>query len=118
MLRASAPAERSLAARADARWLRQIVANLLSNAIRHTPQGGLVTLDAHRDGERVRIVIEDTGSGLGSAVPQSDPTGRSAGIGLRVVARLAAAMQASFTLERTDVGGTRAALSLPVAGPV
>lgn len=118
LLRAPAPAERSLAARADARWLRQIVANLLSNAIRHTPQGGLVTLDAHRDGERVRIVIEDTGSGLGSAVPQSDPTGRSAGIGLRVVARLAAAMQASFTLERTDVGGTRAALSLPVAGPV
>jgi signal transduction histidine kinase len=115
LLRATAPPEQPLAARADARWLRQIVANLLSNAIRHTPQGGLVTLGACRDGERVRIVVEDTGAGLGSALPQSDPAGRSAGIGLRVVARLAAAMHGSFSLEPADDGGTRAVVSLPAA---
>jgi signal transduction histidine kinase len=113
VLRSSTPPTPAVAARADARWLRQIVANLLSNAIRHTPQGGLVTLDAYRDGTWVRIVIEDTGTGLGSTGPRSDPAGRAAGIGLRVVGRLAAAMRGSASLEATDDGGTRAVVSLP-----
>ncbi|MFN9185668.1 MAG: histidine kinase dimerization/phospho-acceptor domain-containing protein, partial [Betaproteobacteria bacterium] len=67
VLRAAPTSERLLVARADARWLRQIVANLLSNAIRHTPPGGLVTLAAQRRGQQVRLIIEDTGSGLDAA---------------------------------------------------
>ncbi|MFO0205109.1 MAG: ATP-binding protein, partial [Betaproteobacteria bacterium] len=104
VLRAAPTSERLLVARADARWLRQIVANLLSNAIRHTPPGGLVTLAAQRRGQQVRLIIEDTGSGLDAARVQHDPADRPAGIGLRVVRRLIAAMRGHLILEATDEG--------------
>lgn len=113
VLRAAPTSERLLVARADARWLRQIVANLLSNAIRHTPPGGLVTLAAQRRGQQVRLIIEDTGSGLDAARVQHDPADRPAGIGLRVVRRLIAAMRGHLILEATDEGGTRATVQLP-----
>lgn len=115
VLRAAPTSARLLVARADARWLRQIVANLLSNAIRHTPPGGLVTLAAQRRGQQVRLIIEDTGSGLDAARVQHDPADRPAGIGLRVVRRLIAAMRGHLILEATDEGGTRATVQLPTA---
>jgi signal transduction histidine kinase len=115
LLRAAPTSERLLVARADARWLRQIVANLLSNAIRHTPPGGLVTLGSQCHGEQVQLVIEDTGIGLDATRVQHDPAERPAGIGLRVVRRLIAAMRGSLILEPTDEGGTRASVRLPAA---
>ncbi|MCA3132455.1 MAG: sensor histidine kinase [Betaproteobacteria bacterium] len=102
----------SLPVRADPRWLRQIVANLLSNAIRHTPPGGLVTLDIKRRGEKVQLVIEDSGTGIDADRARHDATSRSAGIGLRVVQRLAVAMRGSLLMEPTDDGGTRASVEL------
>ena len=48
----------------DAARLQQIVWNLLSNAIKFTPAGGSVELRAERVGERIRIVISDTGKGI------------------------------------------------------
>jgi histidine kinase len=101
---------------ADPRWLRQIVANLLSNAIRHTPQGGLVTLDIKRQGEKVQLVIEDSGTCINDDRARHDATSRSAGIGLRVVQRLAVAMRGSLLMEPTDDGGTRATVELCLAG--
>jgi signal transduction histidine kinase len=117
LLRPSQTVDRSLAAQADPRWLRQIVANLLSNAIRHTPQGGLVTLGMQRHGAHVQLIIEDTGTGLDAAGTQPDLAGRGAGLGLRVVRRLVAAMRGSLLLEVTEEGGTRATLRLPAATP-
>jgi signal transduction histidine kinase len=115
VLRAARTPPPSLAAQADPRWLRQIVANLLSNAIRHTPQGGLVTLDIEQRDETVALVIEDTGIGLDTARAAQDLADRSAGIGLRLVRRLATAMRGSLRLEHTDEGGTRATVQLPAA---
>jgi signal transduction histidine kinase len=100
-------------ARADPRWLRQITANLLSNAIRHTPPGGLVTLCTSVQGAQVRLEIEDSGVGLAAGASAHDVAGRGAGIGLRVVQRLAAAMQGSLHHEATPEGGTRAVVLLP-----
>lgn len=115
VLRASPATGPTLGVRADARWLRQILANLLSNAIRHTPEGGLVTLAAHRDAAQVELVVEDTGTGLGAPPARQDLESRAAGIGLGVVRRLAAAMGGSFDLQPTSEGGTRAVLRLPAA---
>lgn len=115
LLRPAQMSDRAAVARADPRWLRQIVANLLSNAIRHTPQGGLVMLGSQRHGEQVQLVIEDTGIGLDATRVQHDPAERPAGIGLRVVRRLIAAMRGSLILEPTDEGGTRASVRLPAA---
>ncbi|MEN0653069.1 MULTISPECIES: sensor histidine kinase [Hyphobacterium] len=50
--------------RADARRLKQVVLNLLSNAIRHTPKGGTVTIALeHRDGSAT-IAVKDEGEGI------------------------------------------------------
>jgi signal transduction histidine kinase len=49
---------------ADARKLKQVVFNLLANAVRFTPAGGRVTLGADRAGDRVRIWVSDTGPGI------------------------------------------------------
>jgi PAS domain S-box-containing protein len=48
----------------DAARLRQVVWNLLSNGIKFTPEGGLVELRAEQSGERVRIIVSDTGKGI------------------------------------------------------
>lgn len=49
---------------ADARRLRQIVFNLLSNAFKYTPRGGAIILSARIVGEDVQIAVADNGPGL------------------------------------------------------
>lgn len=51
---------------ADPVRLRQVLFNLLTNALRHTPAGGSVTVTAASDGAQVRIEVQDTGEGLSS----------------------------------------------------
>ena len=50
--------------RADQRKVKQILLNLLSNAIKFTPEGGRVTLTAHRADSMVTISVRDTGVGI------------------------------------------------------
>jgi signal transduction histidine kinase len=44
--------------------LRQLLINLVINAIRHTPAGGKVTLSLYREPEWVRVIVADTGRGI------------------------------------------------------
>jgi PAS domain S-box-containing protein len=48
----------------DTSRLRQVVWNLLQNAIKFTPEGGRVALRVERSGERIRLIVSDTGSGI------------------------------------------------------
>ena len=52
---------------ADERKVKQIVLNLLTNAVKFTPAGGTVTLEARPDGSGVRIAVSDTGVGIAPA---------------------------------------------------
>jgi signal transduction histidine kinase len=55
----------NLVAGADPVLLRQVLIGLLTNAFKHTPAPGVVTLRAHlADGDRVVIEVEDTGTGI------------------------------------------------------
>ncbi len=59
------------AIRADADRVGQIIHNLLSNALRHTPSGGSVTVCADREGAMIRFEIRDSGPGIAAAdLPQ------------------------------------------------
>jgi len=49
---------------ADGDRLGQVLTNLLDNALRHTPRGGVVTLTAGVQGSRVLLEVADNGSGL------------------------------------------------------
>ena len=51
---------------ADPGRLEQVFVNLLDNAIKYTPAGGSVTLDAAAEGDQVRISVKDTGIGIPS----------------------------------------------------
>ncbi len=49
---------------ADAGRLNQVIHNLLVNALRHTPEDGIITLRACHQGSQIRVEIEDTGRGI------------------------------------------------------
>jgi PAS domain S-box-containing protein len=60
--------EEPLPARADPEKLRQIFSILLDNALRYSPEGGIVTIGAERKRDTVEVSVEDEGIGI----PQSD----------------------------------------------
>lgn len=51
----------------DKHQLRQLLGNLIDNAIRHTPEGGIISLSLYQDGEWARLEVEDTGVGIPDA---------------------------------------------------
>jgi len=53
--------------RADPTRLRQVLLNLLSNGIKYNRDGGRVHLEATKEGDRVRLVVRDSGRGLEAA---------------------------------------------------
>ena len=48
----------------DADQLERVMLNLVGNAVKFTPSGGKVEVEARRDGDRVRITVSDTGIGI------------------------------------------------------
>jgi signal transduction histidine kinase len=102
---------------ADARWMHQVVTNLLGNALKFTPAGGTVTIRTMRDGPSAVLEVADTGIGIpAEELPRIFDRfwrGRAAagtsgsGIGLAVAAELVSAH-----------GGTLSAASQPAEGTV
>lgn len=108
----------------DRDMIQQAVANLLDNALKFSPEGGVIALSARLEGAQVRIVISDQGPGI----PQEDlaraterffrgETARStpgSGLGLALV--VAVAQLHGGTLVLADAApGLRAELSLPMS---
>ncbi len=48
----------------DIDFLREVYINLVENAIKYTPEGGLITVDVHGDGDRAIFTVSDTGIGI------------------------------------------------------
>jgi signal transduction histidine kinase len=63
-VRLSASAGQDLLVRADPQRLRQVLANLVDNAIKYTPAGGEVAVSGARAGDEVAIHVRDTGVGI------------------------------------------------------
>ena len=106
----------------------EILANLLENALRHTPAGGRVTLSARTDGDNALITIADTGEGLGAdeveriferfyrVDPSRSRDRGGSGIGLTISRALAEAHGGTLSAESEGPGhGSRFLLRLPLA---
>jgi signal transduction histidine kinase len=65
-MRVTAPSE-PVVVEVDASRMRQLVLNLLTNAVKYTPSGGRVTLWLERDDGRVKLGVSDTGIGIASS---------------------------------------------------
>jgi two-component system sensor histidine kinase BaeS len=97
---------------ADPVRVREILANLVVNAVRHTPAGGSVRLDARVDGPWVELTVADTGEGIAPADLERvfDRFHRRAdsggsGLGLTIVRDLVAAHGGTVSAESDGIAG-------------
>jgi signal transduction histidine kinase len=109
---------------ADAQRVTQIVSNLLSNAIRHTPPGGIVAASVRSVDDSVCIEVRDTGEGIpAEALPRvferfyrGSNSQAGGGLGLTLVKELSESMGGSVEAHSTVGEGTTFTVRLP-AGP-
>jgi len=106
--------------------LRQVLLILLDNALRFTPRGGVIHIDAHPQGKMVQINVADSGSGIPPEhvphvferfyqVNPANDESRSNGLGLSIAKALIEAQGGKINLESWLGKGTRVTLSLPNA---
>ena len=115
---------------ADARATRQILFNLLSNALKFTPSGGRAEVRLARDEHMVMIEVADTGIGISEndlkrlARPFEQASNSYAraqtgtGLGLSLVKSLAALHGGGLKIASTLGKGTRVSVRLPIDQPV
>jgi len=110
----------------DAGQLKQLVINLLDNAIRHTPQGGSVTVTLQSSADQVRLAVEDTGSGIATehlphiferfyrADPARNRESGGTGLGLAIAQEIALAHNGTINVQSEVGKGSVFTVSLPI----
>lgn len=109
----------------DQRAVRQIVINLLSNALKFTPAYGQVSIEAHADRETLSVIVTDTGIGMAArdlerlgdpffqALNADDRRFDGTGLGLSVVSGLVGLHGGTIQAESAPGEGTRLTIRLP-----
>jgi two-component system OmpR family sensor kinase len=104
--------------------LRVLISNLLDNAIRYSPERGLIRLDLHLDGDCVHLCVQDSGKGIPIQererifdrfyrIPGTQPTG--SGLGLAIVKTIADRHNAQIELDDAALGGLAVHIRFPHA---
>jgi signal transduction histidine kinase len=107
--------------------IERVLLNLLTNAVRHTPSDGSVSVVVRPNSDHVVVAVEDTGDGLTPDAPQrmferfwrdDEARGSSnggAGLGLSIAQGLVHAHGGTIWAENRSKGGARVAFTLPLA---
>jgi len=101
----------------------QILMNLIANAIRYSPEGGMVWIRTEREGDLACVLVADQGKGVAAPdqqrifekferVDPSEPGGT--GLGLYIARRLARAMGGDLDVDSAPGQGARFTLTLPL----
>jgi signal transduction histidine kinase len=110
----------------DAKNIRQIIENLLTNAIKFTPAQGRITIVAQKYNGKIKITVADTGIGIPTemrekvflAFEQADSSYtklyRGVGLGLAISKSLVELHKGAVWLEENPQGGTTVCVLLPV----
>lgn len=106
---------------ADAERLRQVLTNLLGNALRYTPRGGTVRIRCYPVGDdRVGLAVEDTGAGIAADDLQyvfdrffKSKDSRGTGLGLAIAKSLVQAHGGEISAESEAGRGTSIRIVLP-----
>jgi signal transduction histidine kinase len=111
---------------ADRERIAQVLANLVSNALRYTPAGGVITLTAARSGDRVLLRVSDTGSGIEPEhlpyvfkrfyrADDARPANGESGLGLAIAKSLVEAHGGTIQAESKPGHGATFTVALPAA---
>ena len=121
-LRLELDLDQGIEVEADPTRLGQVVSNLVSNAVKFTPTGGLVRLELERDGPWALIRVSDTGSGIpADEIPSvfdrffrgRDVRSGGSGIGLAIVRQLVTAHGGEVDVASEPGQGTSFSVRLP-----
>ena len=110
---------------ADIAMIERVLENLIENALRYTPEGGVVTLALVTDGETISVQVRDSGRGIRPEdlphiferyyrVENQPETPGSAGLGLAITRRILELHGSAITVSSAPGGGTTFTFSLPV----
>lgn len=110
----------------DEKQLRQVLGNLLDNAFKFTPEGGLISVHLEQTLREAKLSVADTGIGIPSEdVPhlfERFHRGRNSsgypgnGLGLAIVKAIVSAHRGQIHVQSGPMRGTVITLSLPSAG--
>ena len=120
-------AQSGLYALADPDGLLQVLTNLVTNAVKHTEEGGRIVLGSKQQGEHVVLRVSDNGSGIraeelphiferfyrGATERRAAPEG--SGLGLAIASSLLAAMNGAIDVRSSPTHGTTFVVRLPPA---
>lgn len=121
-------ADAEIPASVDDHLIRQLVTNLVDNALKHTPAGGHVVVDATVSGRTAILAVSDSGCGITGAErervfqrfvrlnPARD-NDAGAGLGLPIARWIAELHGGTLTLTDSPLGGCRFIAQLPVVLP-
>jgi signal transduction histidine kinase len=120
-IRTNVPA--TLAAEVDRNRMRQVLANLIDNAVKYTAAGGVVEIAAHRDNGDAVVTVSDTGVGIpADELPRiwdrlyrgdKSRTTRGLGLGLSLVKAIVAAHGGNVGVQSRPGEGSTFELRLP-----
>jgi signal transduction histidine kinase len=112
---------------ADPDMLMRVFSNLCENALRHTPEGGAVIIEARQQGNMLEVAVTDSGKGIPpealarvfdrfyrADTSRQVRTGGS-GLGLTIVRAIVEAHGGTIRAENAPQGGARIIFSIPIA---
>ena len=121
------PVTESLIVRADQRRTVQVLVNLVSNAIKHSPEGGCIQVTHAIEGGRLVVEVSDEGSGIPAEIRENlfrrfshlesraERARQGLGLGLSVVKAIVEAQQGEVGVKSRQSGGATFWFTIPLA---